>query len=255
MKITARLSSLALVSLALVSTCAQAQSDSTGPETSHWGLGLGVGFMRHPYRDFDDKVTALPMVTYENRWISVRGPSLELKLPSEGSVSWRLRVNYSQEGYEADDSPYLQGMNERKGGFWAGGTASWRTGLGTLSAELLTDASGNSNGSKLKLGVERAFGIGDFQVMPHLSANWVSSKYVDYYYGVQASEVRTDRAAYAGQSTVNVELGLRGRYVLAPQQSIFMDLSVTALGAGIRNSPLVDRSSQAGLRVGYLFRF
>ena len=210
---------------------------------------------RQPYRDFDDKIRALPMVTYENRWMRLRGSGLDLKLPSAGPISFRLRANYSPEGYEADDSPYLQGMAERKGGFWVGGAASWRTELGDLSAELLTDASGNSNGLQLRLGVERAFGLGHFQLVPLLSANWMDRKDVDYYYGVRPAEGRPDRASYAGRSTTNWELGLRTGYALGPQQSIFMDLSATTLGRGITDSPLVERSSQTSIRFGYLYRF
>jgi MipA family protein len=42
---------------------------------------------------------------------------------------------------------------------------------------------------------------------------------------------------------------------VAPKQTIFLDVSGTSLGSGIKNSPLVGRSSQTGVRVGYLYRF
>ena len=34
-----------------------------------------------------------------------------------------------------------------------------------------------------------------------------------------------------------------------------LDLSTTNLGSSIKDSPLVDRSSQSSVRVGYLYRF
>ena len=84
---------------------------------------------------------------------------------------------------------------------------------------------------------------------------WADRKYVDYYYGVRAAESRADRAQYDGESAANVELGLRVDYAVAPKQTIFLDVSGTSLGSGIKNSPLVGRSSQTGVRVGSLYRF
>jgi MipA family protein len=52
-----------------------------------------------------------------------------------------------------------------------------------------------------------------------------------------------------------VEVGLRVDYRLSARQNVFLDLRSTRLGDGIADSPLVDRSTQTGLRVGYLYRF
>lgn len=39
---------------------------------------------RRPYRDFDDKTQILPMITYENKWVSLSVPTLDLKLRQPG---------------------------------------------------------------------------------------------------------------------------------------------------------------------------
>jgi hypothetical protein len=39
---------------------------------------------RKPYRDFDNKGLAIPMLTYENKWVSVAFPGADLKLTSVG---------------------------------------------------------------------------------------------------------------------------------------------------------------------------
>lgn len=222
---------------------------------SPWSLGIGVGMERKPYRDFDDKALAIPMIGYENRWVSVAGPSLDLKLPPAGPVSFRLRARYAAEGYEAEDSPYLLGMEERKPSFWLGGAAIWRGDVANLTAELLADASGHSKGTRFKLQLDRRFGAGAFGITPRLGVHWVDRKYVDYYYGVRASEARAGRARYEGEATTNVELGLRVDYAVAPKQTVYLDVSATRLGSGIKHSPLVDRSSHTGVRIGYLYRF
>ncbi len=42
---------------------------------------------------------------------------------------------------------------------------------------------------------------------------------------------------------------------MTSSQSLFLDLRVTRFGSGITDSPLVDRSSAAGVRAGYLYHF
>ncbi|WP_431097345.1 MipA/OmpV family protein [Polaromonas aquatica] len=234
---------------------AQAQEPMPVEGTSQWGLGLAAGVDRKPYRDFDNKTRLLPLVTYENKWVSVFGPGIDLKLPSAGPVSFRLRARYADDGYDASDSPFLAGMEERKDGFWLGGAAIWRNSIANVSAELLGDASSNSGGTKFRLTVDRRFQAGNFDITPRLAAIRLDDKYVSYYYGVNASEVRAGRAAYQGGSAVNMEAGVRVGYALAPRQSVFLDLSTTRLGSSIKDSPLVDRSSQSAVRVGYLYRF
>ncbi len=108
-----------------------------------------------PYRAFDDKARVLPLLVYANDYLSVLGPVVDVKLPSSGPLSFRLRARYAGEGYEADDSSYLAGMEERDASFWLGAAASWRNEIANLSAELLADISGNSKGSRFRLQADR----------------------------------------------------------------------------------------------------
>ncbi|MGJ7543095.1 MipA/OmpV family protein [Variovorax sp. LT1R16] len=230
-------------------------TDDWSDGRSQWGLGVGLGFERKPYREFDDKAQGIPLILYENKYVNLVGPTLDVKLPSAGPVSFRLRARYVDEGYKSDDSPFLAGMDERKASFWLGGAATWRNDFGNLSAEFLADGSGNSKGTKFKLQLDRRLKSGAFDITPRIAANWMDKKYVNYYYGVSSTEVTADRAFYEGRSAVNFELGVRVGYDIAPKQNVFVDLSATTLGSGIKNSPLVDRSSSATVRVGYVYRF
>lgn len=236
-------------------TLSTARADTPKPSGSSWGLGVTVGVDRKPYRDFDDEAQVLPLVFYENRWVRVAGPTLDLKLLSGDAWSAGLRLRYAGDGYEADDSPFLQGMAERKSSFWLGGTATWRAGWATLSAEVLGDATSESKGSRMSLGIERSFAAGDFELTPRLVAHRVDRKFVDYYYGVRAEEATAWRAAHAGSASTNLEAGLRVGYAIAPRHRVSLDLSTTRLGSGIKDSPLVDRRRQDGARVSYLYLF
>ncbi len=224
-------------------------------DASSWGLGLAVAADRKPYRDFDDKLQPLPLLTYENRWIHIAGPGVDFKLPSAGPVGLRLRSRFGFDGYEAKDSPWLAGMHERKGSLWLGAAATWDTGPVQMSAELLADASGHSKGRQFKLQAERRFQLGAWDITPRVALQQQDRKTVDYYYGVEGHEARLARPAYEGSSAVNLQAGVRVGYTLAPRQWIFVDVSSTRLGSAIKNSPLVNRSSQSAVTAGYLYRF
>ncbi|MES3020226.1 MAG: MipA/OmpV family protein [Pseudomonadota bacterium] len=261
----------ALPSLALASTvlfampaaCAQQSMDAPAAQAarapqaagSQWGIGIGVFAERKPYRDYDNELRGLPLLMYMNKYVSIIGPGIDVHLPSAGPVALRLRARYASDGYEAEDSPFLAGMGERKDGFWLGGAAIWRSGFGNLSAEVLTDPSGKSDGTKFKLQLDRRLASGRFAFTPRISAQRVDDNYVDYYYGVRQTEVRAGRARYEGVATTNLEVGIRIDYALAEKQSVFVDLGTTRLGTGIKRSPLVDSSSAGAARMGYLYQF
>ena len=238
-----------------------AQERPGDEESSSWGLGFGAVTKQLPYRGFDRENKALPLIQFENKYVKVFGPGVEVKLPGM-QISEAQRLNFSLvgqfdlSGYKASDSVYLAGMAERKGGFWIGGKAEWATSVADVTAEWTGDASGNSKGQKFSLGIERSWQLGqNVMLTPRLVANWHDAKYVDYYYGVRAGEARAGRAAYRGDSAISTELGVRGLYRFDKQHAMFVDVGVTSLGSKIKDSPLVDRSSESKVFVGYMYRF
>ena len=222
---------------------------------SQWGVGLGVAVSQRPYRDADNETRALPLLMYENRWVRIGGPGIDLKLPSAGPVSFALRARYAFDGYEQGDAPILNGMAERKDSLWLGGAAKWRNEVADLSAEWVGDASGNSTGQQFKLQLDRSFRAGAFQFTPRVAATWLDRKYVDYYYGVTAPEATAGRPFHEGEATVNAEVGLRTVYALAPRHALSLDVGTTRLGTGITNSPLVERRNVSRVSFGYAYRF
>jgi outer membrane protein len=210
----------------------------------------------------DRETRGLPMLSYENQYVKLSGPNLELKLPGlKLSESQRLNFGvvadlFGGGGYEASDSPALAGMAERKSSVWAGVKVEWENDLADVKLELLGDASGNSKGRRVVLGLERKWMLSPkLMLIPQVSIESVDKKYVDYYYGVRASEARAGRAAYAGQSTVNPEISLTGIYRFDKQQSLMLNVGVKSVGKEIKNSPIVGRSTENRVMVGYMYRF
>lgn len=233
---------------------AQTDGKQEGADSS-WGLGVSGVAIKKAYRGIDQDNLALPLITYESKWISAAAPRLDFKVFTGEAVSIRLRARYALDGYEAKDSEFLSGMDKRKGSAWLGGAIIWKTGVADLTAEVLGDAMGNSKGTRARVGVDRRFSSGAFGITPRLAVEWVDSKYVDYYYGVKASEARAGRSFYEGKSTTNFDAGIRLDYSPARHHTVFLDVQSTRFGSGIKESPVVGKSYQNGVSLGYLYRF
>jgi outer membrane protein len=251
-----KLSLIAAVALSAAwAPTAFAQDTQSKDGSGQWALGIGAVVLDKPYREFGREVKPLPLVSYENKWISATVPTFDIKAYSTETFSLRLRARWSGDGYEAKDSPVLTGMDERKSSLWAGGAVTWKTDFANLSGEVLADAMGNSKGTRAKLQIDRRFVAGKFGFTPRMSAEWVDAKYVNYYYGVQQSEVQAGRALYEGKATMNTQFGLRMDYSPTRHHSVFVDVGATRFGSSIKDSPLVGKTTGTTLALGYAYRF
>lgn len=239
----------------LTASASWAQERPAEPAASSWSTGVFIGTETSPYKGADDNRRYLPLLGLENRYVRWAGPVLDLKLPSSGAISYALRARYFDAGYKASDSATFSGMAARKSSIWLGATAEWQHPLGQLSAEWLTDATNHSGGQQVRLVAEKPMRFGRLALAPRVALVWQDRDYVDYYFGVKNSEATAVRAAYAPKASLNTEVGLRAFYGLTQQQSVFVDVHATALGAPIKDSPLVSRSSVAGMRLGYVYGF
>lgn len=241
--------------------CASIAASADQPEGSAWGLGVGAVSSQQPYKGIDRDSEVLPLIYFENEYLRVFGPTAEIKLPGleisdTQQLDFSLVGEYDFSGYDDDDARILEGMSDREGGFWAGAKVEWRNDLADVSAEWLGDVSGNSKGQRVTLGVERSWRIGErIMLTPRLAAIWQDKKYVDYYFGVRENQARIDRAAYDGKSGINTEFGVRGNYMFDDHHSVFLDLKATSLADEIKDSPLVDQSTENSVLFGYLYRF
>lgn len=235
----------------------------TGNETagSSWGLGAGVYSEQKAYIDVDRKNRVVPILTFENQYIRLTGPELAFKLPSYelsnlGRFDFSLVGKLDINDYDESDTRILEGMEDRDGGFWAGARVEWKSSLVDVSAEFVSEVAGDSEGSRFNLGIEKTWHFAEnYTFSPRVEVKWHDDKYVDYYYGVQVSEVNADRSFYKGEAAINIEVGARVGYMINQKHFLFLDASVTSLADEIKDSPLVDRSTENNVLLGYIYRF
>ena len=226
---------------------------SDGPNVTHWGLGAGLGYEESPYTGYGANFSPLPLVFFDDKWVHFFGNTLDLKVGRWDNVMFTLRAKYALgDGYKSSDAPILDGMEKRNGGIWFGPAVAWETGFGTLSSDFLT--AGNK-GQKADIGFEKTFDFGKFSLVPHVGAEWLNDKNIDYYYGVMPSEARAGRDQYTGKSAYNLSVGTRFDYHFTPHQSVSFDAGFTRLGSGITDSPLVGKTVVPEAKFGYLYRF
>ncbi|MFT4174269.1 MAG: MipA/OmpV family protein [Rhodocyclaceae bacterium] len=254
----------AMLAVALIGS-ASVQGAEPSPKNDQettWGLGVGAGSKQKPYAGIGRDNEVLPLIEFENKYVHVLGPAVEAKLPSlvisdAQKINFRLVGRYAIfGGYEADDAPILAGMDERKDGFWAGAKVEWKNSLANVNAEWLRDMSGYSKGQRFSLGLDRNWRFGkQYMLVPRVVATWHDGKYNDFYFGVRDFEARPGRPAYRAGSGVSAEVGLRGIYMYDRHHSVFADVMVSSLSSTVKDSPLVDRSTETRFFLAYVYRF
>jgi MipA family protein len=259
-------SRLTCFALTLLAATAAGAADQEGPpedsKSYNWGLGVAGLSQQQAYAGIDRNNMAIPLIYFENSWVQLFGPWLDLKAPSikwgeDQELSFAVRTQlFGFDGYKAKDAPILNGMAERKSGIFAGPSVKWSNPFVDVFGEWSFDVSGNSKGQRINFGLERQFHVGEHLMFtPGVTASWLDKKYAGYYYGVRNTEARAGRPAYTADSTVNAELSLRTDYLFDQHQAVFLQLGYTMLGSEIKDSPLTDRSGETMALFGYLYRF
>jgi outer membrane protein len=224
-------------------------------------LGVALIAMQNSYTGIDRDYMPIPVIYFENDWLQLIGATLEFKLPGtswseQNALSFGARVDYDGSGYKQGEAPILHGMAGRKSGILAGVAANWDSRLLSISIEAMFDASSNSNGRRVSLGLDRTFFFGEHvMITPSVTATLLDTKFANYYFGVLPGEARAGRAAYAPGSTLNTSLGVQTDYLWKEHHALFLQAGYTALGSRIKDSPLADRAGESTLVVGYMYRF
>lgn len=220
-----------------------------------WGVGVAAIWQDQGYKNISSTTTVVPAVVYQSDDILWMGPQFSYKFAQTNDLEFRAHAQFRFDGFDADEDVLFEGMEDRDGALDLGISMRYNTEIGNFTATFLNDVTGTHKGHEISAEYSYPMRIKGHMITPFVSTSYLSDDLVDYYFGIRQNEVRTDRAFYLGDATMNVRAGVNTLWSVAESQQIIANLSYTAYGSEIKDSPLVDGSGNLSLLVGYVYLF
>lgn len=247
-----------LLTAAVMSSVFAEEAAQTRPETV-FSAGFGALIVDKPHRGGDTDVRAIPMVFYRNGRFVWSGTRVSYYLVYDQGWAVSLLGTPRFEGYDDDESSYLNGMHDRDATYEAGLQAAKTFDWGTLTATVLTDVLGEHGGQEIRLTYEKkledVLAVEKFDLTPQFGINWRSKQLNDYYYGVEGTEATPGRPEYHAGSTTGILAGVRFDYALSEKWNLFSAVNVEWLGSEITDSPIVNENAIVTCLFGAMYRF
>lgn len=240
--------------LCLMGTVSIAQVDgqkAKSRQPSGFLYGAAFGIQREIYEDFNRRVVFFPIIGYSGEKLKVYGPFISYSLIREGNYEFLAQAKPRFAGYDESDSDIFEGMEDRKSSLDFGFSLNYKKDQWKIEVSSLHDVLDRSNGTELGTKVSKIFRVGPVFVEPAIGLNYLDSKFVDYYYGVEASEANSNRPEYYADSAINTTLGATfstavflGGFTRFGIENDWLDSSLT-------DSPLTD--ADTNLRIFFSF--
>ena len=224
------------------------------PELS-WGVGLGIVSGNAGYTQMGSDSMAVPIFLINYGKFYLMGPKFGYQLSSNDNYAFGLTGNYRLDGYEAEDSSFLMGMDDRDGTLDLGVEYSYDTGLGEIGIEVVADTMGTHEGYQADVSFSYPINFDNGQLSPYVGAEYRSDDLVDYYYGVKSTEATQTRQFYQADSAVNLVMGIRSTWFSGPHHRFVAMLQFTGFDDSIKDSPIVDADDAYNMIVGYAYVF
>lgn len=221
-------------------------------------LGASVIYSESPYKSGQDRYYPVPIINYD-------GDSFYLNTLQAGYYLWKdkqdqlsLTILGSPQNYDPDDADDgdMKSLNKRHmtlmGGLSYRHSADW----GIVRTTLAGDVLDNSNGIIWDLTYLYRFEFGQFSLTPGIGALWNSSNQNKYYYGISSAE--SDRSGlnrYDPDDSWSPYLELTGGWKISDSWNATVSGRYVRLGDEIKDSPMVDKSSQVLLWSGISYTF
>lgn len=217
-------------------------------------LGLGAMIVESPYKGVDDDVYPVPVLVFESKQFFVDSTVFGYYFNDNSNpVRWAVIGSLRFQGYEADDSSDLNGMEDRDWAFDAGLRLSWKNELFDMNLEGVTDLSGTHQGQELRMVVSKEL-FGGF-LTPKAGVKWQSEDLVGYYYGVNSNEVRAGRSQYSPDADIGYMAGLTIGIPLGEELVLIGDIECSFLGDEVQDSPIVGEDVIMRYVIGVVYRF
>lgn len=215
-------------------------------------LGVGAIWNTEPYRGLDNEAWVFPTFTWRSGRFFVRETGLGFQMAGDESWSLDAFAELRFDGYDADDSDFLAGMDDRDGSLDAGVAVVRRSPtLGKFAFSVAHDTLDRHGGYQADVTWSKRTRFG----VPSVRVAFYSSSLADYYFGVEPNEARPGRPAYSpGGSMV-----LNANYTIgAPINDRWAwvgNVGADFYSSDISDSPIMEDSSRIFVFAGASYRF
>ncbi|MBN1974183.1 MAG: MipA/OmpV family protein [Sedimentisphaerales bacterium] len=254
---------LSLAFTMVINPAVSGQENESKPDyqgqSNLFSLGAGMVITQDPYKGIDTKVRGLPFFFYKTQRLTLYGPMLSYLLykDKEWELDFDGKIRF--EGYEEDDSRFLQGMDDRKWTMELGGSLSKTLPIGKITsnaaADILNEHKGFEFGLFYSCDFRNVMRISSLTLSPDIGFSYRSSRLNNYYYGVRASEAVAGRPEYDVGDSVGLKAGIRLNYMYSDRVSVMGIMSFEWLGDEIRRSPIVEEDYLETFILGIMYRF
>ncbi len=223
----------------------------------HGIIGLGVLFRTEPIETVDNRIWPLPLLIMRHGNFFIDG--LEMGYHAVEGVNGQINIIFRPrlEGFNANDSAFLDGMADRDFSIDGGIASTWRQETLEVKFSAVTDVLRKNKGKEMTLSVGNTYILTGRMLLftPSLGLRWQSEELINYYYGVIPTEARADRPAYKGEATMNYTAAINATYSLSKRSTLFADVEYERFGDDISDSPLVEGEQIFTVFFGYGWQF
>jgi outer membrane protein len=240
--------------LGLVASMA-ALAQPPDPNKPQGGLGLAVINSTEPYRGADGRTRVVPAITFSYKRFYFRGIYAGFTLLAQNGIKVDLVARPRFGGYDEEDSPFLDGMDDRRISADLGFRVEREGEYFNHRLTPVTDVLDRSGGQEVGLDIVLPLQRGPFRIEPRIGAVWLSEDSADYYFGVRPAEARPGRPAYVPGATVNLTAGVFGFAPVGRKWVAQGVLELERLGEELQDGPLVDQDLGLTAYAGLSYQF
>lgn len=214
-------------------------------EPKKWGISLAAMTIDPAYIDYHNDVMALPLITYEDDDLFLRGLAAGYILLKDDNHKLSINTYFMGLRFNPDDSDNqsLKHLNKRQSTLMAGVGYSYSDKWGTIRAEISADTLNKSQGVLAELAYLHHFKQGNALITPAVGVIWADSNHNNYYYGVSVDEARrSNLSEYAVSNAASPYIELSAAYQFNQNWRAFFNGRVTYLSNAVQDSPMIDSS-------------
>jgi outer membrane protein len=246
--------------------CNASMAEILDDVSSAWNLEIGSGALvdSQAWKGMKAEVSIIPYVSasYGNWFFNGETPIGYRAQVNDGSIVY-VGIGARYEGYGKNDFAITSSSRDRvfKGYDKPDEEAVVRYGAsaGWFSIDASRDISNNSESNTLSLSLKLPLyeNRAGFRIGTSVSADWMDSNYVNYYYGVAAGQVddSVGRSRYHANSALNYGVSVTAMYPISDRWVLLAELRHTELSNEISNSPLIDSDQQRAFAILAIYRF